>query len=261
MENTKSIQLGSEPSYFTGWQILWKTGLGFAVWILISFLMYIILLMTSSIIDPVLQNNGATAGQPLNPLIPLVFVIIAFVATFLGNLVIAGAYSFFYSTKYYDLGKTFSMILISNVVIFFIFIPLYLIFYNSTNSLYIVLWFHILFAIFTSTTHVEILTNPNYASAHLIGTTIGLSISAFLLLIAIKTLSSTTEKLPQYLLFLLPPIIGYVFMPLAHALWEKIYYKIYEGWNDFLYLPTPQEIHAQEEVMQEDVTDEDITVR
>ncbi len=260
MEAEKVIVLGSEPTSFTWWQILWKTGLGLGIGVVIGFLIFIILIMVSGILDPVLQNNGLTAGQALNPLIPLIFVIIAFITTFIGNVLLWGVYNLFYSTKYYDLGKMFSMSLLSNVLIFFVFTPLYLLFYNNINGLFTVLGFHILFAIFACYTHVEILTNPNYSSSHLIGSTIWVSVSALIFLVLVKTGTNAEWATPKQLLILLPSVIWYVIIPFFHDLWEKIYYKFYENGNDFLYLPTLQEIQKQEEVMQEDVTDEDITV-
>lgn len=260
METERNMLLGSEPTSFTWWQLLWKTGLGLGVGIVIGFLIFIILIMVSGILNPVLQNNAASAGQSLNPLIPLIFVIIAFITTFIGNVVLWWVYNLFYSTKYYDLGKMFSMSLLSNVIIFFVFTPLYLLFSSNINGLFTVLGFHILFAIFACYTHVEILTNPNYSSSHLIGATIGISVAAFIFLVILKAGTNTNEATPKQLLILLPSVIWYLIIPFFHDLWEKIYYKFYESGNDFLYLPTLQEIQKQEEIMQEDVTDEDITV-
>ncbi|MEI7477490.1 MAG: hypothetical protein WCJ81_03020 [bacterium] len=68
-----------------------------------------------------------------------------------------------------------------------------------------------------------------------------------------------TRDTGQYII-LLSPVIGYICIPFFHAIWEKIYYKFYENGNDFLYLPTLQEITQQESVTQQDVTNNDITV-
>ncbi len=63
----------------------------------------------------------------------------------------------------------------------------------------------------------------------------------------------------QYII-LLPSMIGYICIPFFHALWEKIYYKFYENGNDFLYLPTLQEITQQENLTSQTTTNSDITV-
>ncbi|MEI7477489.1 MAG: hypothetical protein WCJ81_03015 [bacterium] len=103
---------------------------------MIAFLMFIILVMVGSMIGQALSNNAESAGATsVNPLLPLIMMIIAFIATFIGNVILAGVYNLFYTTKYYDLGKMFSNSLLSNVIIFFMFAPLYLVFYNDMGNL------------------------------------------------------------------------------------------------------------------------------
>lgn len=254
------INLWSEPNYNSGWQVLAKWAIWLWVGLVIAFLLFIILMTFGWLFDGALENNIQSAGMStVNPLMPFIFVIIAFIATFVGNTALAWTYNLFYSTKYYDLGKMFSISMLSNVLIFFVFIPLYLLNSSSIVSLFAVLGFHIIFAIFTSYTHIEILTNPNYSSSHLIGSTIGIAVSSVLVLIIQAALKDTNGN-PSRFILLFPPIIWYVFIPFIHALWEKIYYRFYENGNDFLYLPTLQEMTQQEASMSETVTDNDITV-
>lgn len=256
-EKKGTISLWSEPNYNTGWQVLAKWAIGLTVGLLVWFLIFIILFMTGDIMTQAQQNNvGSTGTTPANPLIPLIFIVIAFIATFIGNVILAGVYNLFYSTKYYDLWKMFSNSLLSNVIIFFVFIPLYLVFYNNMGSLYTVLGFHIIFAIFACYTHVEILTNPNYSSSHLIGTTIGSAASAMLFILVLRIFSSEILSF----IALIPPLIWYFCIPVFHAMWEKVYYKFYENGNDFLYLPTLQEINQQEGIINQDTNNNDITV-
>lgn len=260
MSTTKkeNISLWSEPNYNSGWQVLAKLAIGLGVGMVIAFLVFIILYMVSGMMNQALQNNwGSTGATTVNPLIPLILLVIAFITTFIGNVMMAGIYNLFYSTKYYDLGRMFSNSLLSNVIIFFVFIPLYLVYYNSIHTLFIVLWFHIIFAIFACYTHVEMLTNPNYSSSHLIGTTIWVSVSAMLFILI---QSSFSDKDPNWYIVLIPPFIWYICIPFFHSLWEKIYYKFYESGNDFLYLPTLQEINIQESKTAQTVTNNDITV-
>ena len=68
------------------------------------------------------------------------------------------------------------------------------------------------------------------------------------------------EKDKNWYVLLLPPFIGYICIPFFHALWEKVYYKFYENGNDFLYLPTLQEINTQEVITSQNTTNSDITV-
>lgn len=258
LRKQENITLWSEPNYNSGWQVLAKFAIWLGVWIVIGFLVFIILYMVNSMMTQALQNNvWGTGATTVNPLIPLILIVIAFIATFIGNVMLAWVYNLFYSTKYYDLGKMFSNGLLSNVIVFFVFIPLYLVYYNSITNLFIVLWFHVLFAIFASYTHVEMLTNPNYSSSHLIGTTIGVAVSA---MIFIVLQSSLGDKDKNGYIILIPPFIGYICIPFFHALWEKVYYKFYENGNDFLYLPTLQEIGSQEAITSQTTTNSDITV-
>ena len=106
--NPKVINLWSEPNYNSGWQVLAKWTIGLGVWVVIWFLIFIILYMVQSMLSQALQNNVASAGvTTVNPLLPLILIVIAFIATFIGNVMLAGVYNLFYSTKYYDLGKMF----------------------------------------------------------------------------------------------------------------------------------------------------------
>ena len=117
--------------------------------------------------------NSPGVANTVNPLLPLVLVIIAFIATFVGSVILSGLFNLFYSNKYYDLGKTFSVSLLTNIFLFFLMIPLYMMFYENINTLFYILGFHIIFAIFISHTQGEFVTNPNYASSHMIGSMIG----------------------------------------------------------------------------------------
>lgn len=254
----ENITLWSEPNYNSWWQVLAKLAIGLGVGIVIAFLVFIILYMVNSMMTQALSNNTwSTGATTVNPLIPLILLVIAFIATFIWNVMLAGVYNLFYSTKYYDLGKMFSNGLLSNVIIFFAFIPLYLVYYNSINNLFMVLGFHIIFAIFACYTHVELLTNPNYSSSHLIGTTIWVAVSAMLFIVIQNVFE---EKDKNGYVLLIPPFIWYICIPFFHALWEKIYYKFYENGNDFLYLPTLQEINTQEVMTAQATTNSDITV-
>lgn len=254
----ENITLGSEPNYNSWWQVLAKFGIWLGIWIVIGFLVFVILSMTYSMINQALTNNVWNTGAvTVNPLIPLVLIVIAFIATFIGNVMLAWVYNLFYSTKYYDLGKMFSNWLLSNVIIFFVFIPLYLVYYSNIDNLFMVLGFHVLFAIFASYTHTEMLTNPNYSSSHLIGTTIGVAVASMLFIVI---QSSFGDKDKNWYIVLIPPFLGYICIPFFHALWEKIYYKFYENGNDFLYLPTLQEISTQESITSQTTTNNDITV-
>ncbi len=85
----------------------------------------------------------------------------------------------------------------------------------------------------------------------MIGSVIGAAISMIVFAVVAKGLQGNQNML------LIPSILGYMFIPFFHALWEKIYYKFYENGNNFLFLPSLSEIIASEENV---TTDDDITV-
>jgi hypothetical protein len=163
----------------TGRQILIKTLLGLIVGIFIAFLIFITLILVGGIIQEALSNSLA-GNNAVNPLLPLILIIIAFVGIIVGMVMIAGMFNLLYTDKYYDMAKMFSLTLMVNVALFILFIPLYAMFGSNTNELFFVLGFHIIFAVFVSYTAMEISTNPNYAAVHLIGTSLAMTIALLL---------------------------------------------------------------------------------
>ena len=228
----------------TGWQILIKTLLGLIVGIFIAFLIFITLILVGGVIQEALANSIA-GSDSLNPLLPLILIIIAFVGIVVGMILIAGMFNLLYTDKYYDMGKMFSLTLMINIALFILFIPLYAMFSSSPNELFFVLGFHIIFAVFVSYTAMEMSTNPNYAAVHLIGTAIAMTIALLLFWGAYK-LIDINESSTVRILLALPPILAYFCLPLFHGAWEKIYYKFYSMGNNFFYIPSLSEVLVDE---------------
>lgn len=180
-----------------------------------------------------------------NPLLPLILVIIGFIGTFIGTLIIAGIFNLIYPDKYYDMGKMFSLTLLMNVLTLIAFVPLYLILSDNIDQLFIVLAFHILFSIFLSYTAVEISTNPNYAAVHLIGTAAGILVAFFIFAVAYKFIDVNQGNTAR-IIMVLPPVIAYFFLPLIHSSREKLYYKFYTMGNNFFYIPSLNEVMVDE---------------
>ena len=124
-------------------------------------------------------------------------------------------------------------------------------FYENINTLFYVLGFHIIFAIFISYCQGEFVTNPNYSASHMLGSMIGAIIAVLAFAVVAKSLQGNQNML------LIPSILGYMLIPFFHALWEKIYYKLYENGNNFLFLPSLSDIISSEENV---TTNDDITV-
>ena len=202
-----------------------KTILGLIIGIFIAFLTFIILILVGGIIQEALTNNISGTGA-VNPLLPLILIIIAFIGIIVGMVLISGIFNLLYTDKYYDMGKMFSLTLFINVIIFILFIPLYGLFAGSPDELFFVLAFHIIFAVFVSYTAMEMSTNPNYSAVHLIGTTFGMTIALLLFGGAYKIIDVYEGETVRILLAL-PPVLAYFCLPLFHSIREKIYYKFY----------------------------------
>ena len=49
-------------------------------------------------------------------------------------MIVAGVYNLFYNEKYYDAGKMFGLLLLTNGFLFLFLAPLYLFFYNDMQN-------------------------------------------------------------------------------------------------------------------------------
>lgn len=184
---------------------------------------------------------GQQGVSSVNPLLSLVLLFIWFLSTFIGNIAIGGIYSLFYNKKYYNTGKMFGLIFLTNGILFFFLAPIYIVFASQIDILFLILGFHILFSVFTSAAQIEFSTNPNYSASALMGNVLWF-VFAFLAYALIYKMSGSAEVQQKiYLFMLLPPILGYVLVPFGSGIWEKVYYKAYELWNNGFYIPSGME--------------------
>ncbi len=239
-QKMNSLQLDIEPGNPTWWQIFVKFMIGLCVGIFISFLIFIILVLVWGMIQEALSNR-ITGSLSINPLLPLILIVISFVSTFIGTIIVAGIYNLLYPETYYDMWKMFSLTLTCNIILFFFFVPLYIIFATSIDELFVILAFHILFTVFVSYTAIQMTTNPNYSAVHLIGAAFWLTIA----LIGFGTLYKiidVNEGNTANILLAIPPVLAYACIPLFHGIWEKLYYKFYSSGNNFFYIPSLSEV-------------------
>ncbi len=210
----------------------------------IAFLIFIMLILVSWIIQWAL--NSWDGGAAINPLLPVILMIIAFLGTFIGNLIISWVLNLVYTTKYYDMWKMFTISLLCNILLFIFFIPLYFIFTAEVTILFLVLGLHILLTIFICYTWIEITTNPNYAASDLVWSARWFAVSVFIFAILYKILNTSGGQQVSILLSL-PPVLGYFCIPFFQSIWEKLYYKFYSLWNNFLYIPSLNEVMVDAE--------------
>ncbi len=238
--------LENKPYDPSGVQISLKTVFWFIVWLFIAFVSFILLIWTGGMIEEALTNQTAQSYSA-NPLIWLMFLAVAFIATVIWNAVLSGIYNIIRPEKYYDFKKTTTLLIIFNVILFIIFFILYFLawqIWGDIEFLYRVFAFHILFSIFMSLVFIEIVTNPSYGWVYLLGAATGFVISLAIFFILDKTLSSGWD---QAYIILFPSVIWFTIISLFSGILEKIYYKFYEMWNNFLFIPSIEDVLVDEE--------------
>jgi hypothetical protein len=246
----------------SGWQIVGKTMIGLVLWILTGFMIFLIVILVSGALQEAIRGRVSDSLATINPLLSLILLLIAFVSTFIGNTLNTLTYNIFFGSKYYDAGKTFSFVIISNVILLFFFSPLYMMFSDNIQSMFVILGIHVLVAIFVSASIQEFVTNPHYSGSHLIGALLGLSVTIFAFGLVIKSVDLNTSGIEKILLSM-PAFLWYLIMPLFQSIWEKTYYKFYELGNNFMYIPSLEEVIAasQAEVWEnEDQDDPDTQI-
>lgn len=240
------------PNTLSNWQLVGKTGVGLLIGILIAFLLFLLLSFLGSIFTDALQVSEFVTPSPL---LPLFMLFIGFLVTVVGNMIISALYNLFYSNVYYDATKMIALLLLTNGILFMILAPIYIAFFNENATLFLILGFHILFSIFLSSNQIEFFANPNYAASNIIGNSCGFALCLLIYGLIYKTNVVWTGQSAQqavYLLMLFPSILGFTLIPLCLGIWQKIYYKFYELWNNGFYLPSLSEIVVEETANDED---------
>ncbi len=248
MTNT-SMVIEIEPANPSRWQVFMKTGIGLIVGVFIAFLVFVILLLVGGVVQQALATR-IVWGDGINPLLPLILLVVAFLWTFIWSVILAGIYNLIFTEKYYDMSKMFSLTLFANIIVFVFFVGLYLLFADMIEPLFFVLAFHIIFTVFLSIALIEISTNPNYSAVHLIGAAIWLVLAVLVFAIAYKIIDINEGRSVNVLLSL-PPVLAYCFLPFWHGLREKIYFKFYEAGNNFFYVPSLNEVLVDEQEIDE----------
>ncbi len=222
-----------QPYAPSGRELVGKVGVGLSVGVIVAILMFIILSFVSSIFMKATGINAETSIYS-NPLLSFVCLFIGFLSSFIGNFLQVLAYNLFYSKKYYNIGKVFGLLLLTNAIILGLVGPIYFLFSTQLMILFIILAFHVLLSIFISMNVVEFSLSPNYANSSLVGNTFWFGLVMLMYAIFWKANSGGLSESSITLSITLPPILWYTLIPLGLGLWEKIYLKFYEmGSNPF----------------------------
>jgi len=163
-------------------------------------------------------------------------------------------YNIAWPDDYYDMKLMSSSILSVNLLLLFMFLIFYIYvgsIKSDMNMLFVVYWFHLFFAIYLSLTLMDIIKNPNYSSVYIIGNAFGFIFALIIFFIIYSFYSGNNVWIDKKNILFYPPILAFTIIPLLSTLWEKLYYKFYEMWNDFLYIPSLSEVMVDEEEVDE----------
>ena len=203
MANTSFENVSVEPNNTTVGQIVAKVLMGFVIGLIIAFLVFVVTILFNTVIQQWVRALSSNTPVWGNPILPLIFLLIAFIASLSGNALVSVIYNLLYTGKYYDLSKMISLISISQIIIFFIMAPIYFLFWDSILGLFIIVAFHIIFSVFISYSLMEFTTNPNYSATDLIGGVVGFCITLLVFLSFYKSFgaadfgldSTSTQKI------------------------------------------------------------------
>lgn len=219
------------PSDVTFWSFFGKIFIWIAVWLCIVALLF----WTLTAIGWLTYAWDWKASSILKILLAVVWFIVQFVWA----LALALMYNIFFSKRYYNFGKMIWLIFVSSIIFFLFFILIYILF-EDINSLYFILWLQIIFWLYISLNLMDFLSQPNYSASSLLWNTLGCIIS-----VVVYLLITQNFNLSYVLTSMLAVILSYTLMIFWAWLWDAIYYKFYEWWNNPFYLPSLNELREE----------------
>ncbi len=238
------------PSDVTAWSFFWKISLWIIVWICVAALLFATL--------SALWWLTSQEDNSVNSIIWVLLPVVGFVVGFVWNLALALLYNIFFSKRYYSFWKMAGLIFASSLIIFvFFFIP-YLLFRDNMVALYTMLWFQIIFQLFISKNLIDFLSQPNYSASSLMWNTLW----AVLAVVVHLAIVSTMWKEVNILLIIASSMIAYIMVVVWSWIWDAIYYKFYEWWNNPFYLPSLNELREERRKEEEEKAkeEEDVNV-
>ena len=236
------------PSDVTLWSFFGKIFIWVAVWFCIVALLF----WTLTAIGWLTVSEDWNASTVLKIMLAVVWFIVQFVWA----LALALMYNIFFSKRYYNFGKMVWLIFASSIIFFLFFLLIYLLF-EDINNLYFVLWFQVIFWLYISLNLIDFLSQPNYSASSLLGNTLWC-----ILTILVYILFNQNSNLSYVFNSLFAVIFSYSLMIFWAWLWDAIYYKFYEWWNNPFYLPSLNELREerQKEEVKKAEEDEEVNV-
>ena len=228
------------PNDVSIWSFFGKIFLGILVWICVAALLLWWLGLS--------WITSSSDGDAINKMISVLLPIVWFIAWFVWNLALAWLYNIFFSKRYYNFGKMFWLIFVSSLIIFLFFFAIYSLSYSLFDKnvilLYTILWFQIIFELFISINLMDFLSQPNYSASSLIGNTLWFVLAVVMHLIMIWIMKTPNSQ-NSLRCILWSAMLAYTMTVLWAWIWDAIYYKFYEWWNNPFYLPSLNELREE----------------
>jgi hypothetical protein len=165
-------------------------------------------------------------------------------------------YNIFFSKRYYSFSKMAGLIFTSSLIIFIFFFVPYLLYMDNMTALYTMLWFQIIFELFIAKNLIDFLSQPNYSASSLMWNTLWAVLSVVVHLVIISMSGF------NILLIIASSVIAYIMTTIGSGVWDAVYYKFYEWWNNPFYLPSLNELREERRKEEEKKAkeDEDVNV-
>ena len=229
------------PNDVSLWSFFGKVFIGIVVWVCVAALLFGALTIWW------ISESG---NDTLNSMIWLLLPIVWFIVWFVWNLALAWLYNIFFSKRYYNFGKMFGLIFVSSLILFIFFLAIYSLCYHLFNKeitlLYTILWFQLIFELFISINLIDFLSQPNYSASSLMGNMFWCVLSIVLHLLIISAMKGDDWLFHFNILnIILSAIVTYTMTVFGSSLWDAIYYKFYEWWNNPFYLPSLNELREE----------------
>lgn len=247
----------AQPINPKGTSIVIKLIIWLILWIIFSAVVFLVIAWLGSTIDMVVKN--ASQWMTFTPLVWLSIMWIALIISLIWMIVLSIIYNVLWPDDYYDVKLMTSWILSINLLLVIIFLIFYVYVWSvihDINKLFLVYWFHLFFSIFVSLIIVDLIKNPNYSPVYIIWNSFGFILALLIFFVIYDAYSSQVWGIDTKNILFYPPILSFSIIPFISTIWEKIYYKFYEMWNDFLYVPSLSEIMVDE--VEEDEVNVDI---
>lgn len=235
------------PSDVTAWSFFGKILLGIVVWICVAALLF-------ATLSALWWLTGS--DDSVNSIIWILLPLVGFVVGLVWNLALAWLYNIFFSKRYYSFGKMAGLIFASSLIILIFFFVPYLLYMDNMTVLYIMLWFQIIFELFIAKNLIDFLSQPNYSASSLMWNTLWAILAVVVHLLLINTGNF------NILLIIASAVIAYVMTVIWSWIWDAVYYKFYEWWNNPFYLPSLNELREErrKEEVKKAKEEEDVNV-